>query len=181
MSVNPYAIAFIAVAGTILGALLSSLTQLATMALNRKSERLKLQTTLEHATTERLATERRAVYARFLVAAQTQNLLNLRIFSKKGRGDDDEISSTMSELRIAAREAALLAEHELSDGISAMLNRLTQELHQALAKENPDDPNHERGGITMAKVENMMQAELGIKNRHLIDDRGLIVRQVAKS
>ena len=76
---SPYGIAAIAGGGAILGALISGLSTLAAGRRAARSQRLLLEGQLEHATVERVATERRKCYADFLDVEERLHRLEVEV------------------------------------------------------------------------------------------------------
>jgi len=76
---SAYAIAAIAGAGAILGAVISSSATLASSGRAAKSQLAVLESQLQHATAERVRMERRKCYADFLDIAERVNLLTVEI------------------------------------------------------------------------------------------------------
>jgi hypothetical protein len=79
MASSPYYIAFIAVAGTILGTLITSVTQSLTTKRTMLMQRDALKVQTDHESIEKIREERRRIYARYLHAMEVFNLLVLEM------------------------------------------------------------------------------------------------------
>jgi hypothetical protein len=159
---NPYWIALIAVLGTVVGAVISSVTQALTSRRSAADQLASLELQMDHGTQEAIRQDRRRAYTRFLSAMEQWNLLYIAVYNAVKAEHKPPARHVLWKEFVAARsEVNLLAGEEVARFARRIFRQYVESMEDAIKGNNPDK-GHAEGLVFPSMLLAAMQKELDI-------------------